>query len=235
MEVGDRFTSNSGSEFIVIEYKNANKVKIRFQSGYETVKSKDSILKGKVKDKLLASVYNVGFIGVGKFNYLSNFIVRWHGMLTRCYGSSRGKNPAEVCAEWHNFQNFAGWCSEQEENNLYREAWELDKDIFSIENNKIYSPSTCCFVPDEINFAFKEKNNKIEGCYFSSKRNFWVAKFNRRYIGQFETKEKATEAHALKRKEYIISLANKYRNEINCNIYNKIIERANNLIEKETK
>ena len=57
-----------------------------------------------------------------------------------------------MCEEWKNFQNFAKWV----EDNYYEcngEKMCIDKDIL-VKGNKIYSPSTCIFVPKSINSLF---------------------------------------------------------------------------------
>ena len=38
---------------------------------------------------------------------------------------------------------------------------ELDKDLL-VEGNKIYSPSTCCFIPKEINTVINYKRHDKE-------------------------------------------------------------------------
>lgn len=71
---------------------------------------------------------------------------RWFSMLKRCYweGSNIAYKDVFVCEEWLKFSNFRAWMETQD--------WEgkhLDKDILG--NGKIYSPETCCFVPQRVN------------------------------------------------------------------------------------
>ena len=40
------------------------------------------------------------------------------------------------------------------------QGWQLDKDIL-LKGNKIYSPDTCCFVPQEINSIAVDSNNNF--------------------------------------------------------------------------
>lgn len=77
----------------------------------------------------------------------------WKSMLERCYSEKhQKKNPAyigcSVCKEWWLFSNFKKWFDDP--TNGYMKGYELDKDIL-IQGNRVYSPSTCCFVPSEIN------------------------------------------------------------------------------------
>ena len=74
----------------------------------------------------------------------------WINMLNRCHSHSlKGRNPTYTgvlcCKEWLLFTNFAIWfkCN-------YIKDHQLDKDIL-IKGNKIYSPNTCVFVPQNIN------------------------------------------------------------------------------------
>jgi hypothetical protein len=54
-----------------------------------------------------------------------------------------------VCNEWHNFQNFAEWfCKNYCDASM--DKWQLDKDII-VPGNRVYSPETCCFVPNAVN------------------------------------------------------------------------------------
>ena len=74
----------------------------------------------------------------------------WQNMLVRCYNPKyKEKNPTYVgvtcCEEWLLFTNFAKWFKGN-----YIEGYHLDKDLL-VKDNKIYSPSTCIFVPPEIN------------------------------------------------------------------------------------
>lgn len=78
----------------------------------------------------------------------------WSNMLTRCYDSKfHIKNPSyvgvQVCDSWLLFSNFKEWMRNQD--------WEgnvLDKDLLG-RGSRIYSPSTCCFMPGWLNKSLK--------------------------------------------------------------------------------
>lgn len=88
---------------------------------------------------------------------------KWEGMLTRCYSKKyQLTHPTYkgciVCEEWLYFSNFREWMRTQD--------WEdrqLDKD-FLIEGNKVYSPLTCVFLPQELN-NFTNINKASRGDY----------------------------------------------------------------------
>jgi hypothetical protein len=76
--------------------------------------------------------------------------IAWSGMLNRCFNIKyKDKHTTYLnitcCEDWLLFTNFAKWFKEN-----YIEGWQLDKDLL-IKDNKIYSPATCLFVPQEIN------------------------------------------------------------------------------------
>ncbi|NCB78654.1 MAG: hypothetical protein EOM41_01390 [Bacilli bacterium] len=95
-----------------------------------------------------------------KFIWVCPYYQKWLDMIKRCYRTDKSKNPTykdcSVCNEWLTFSNFKKWMETQD--------WEgkaLDKDLL-IYQNKVYSPETCCFVPQEIN-SFLTKCNKSRG------------------------------------------------------------------------
>ena len=74
----------------------------------------------------------------------------WNDMLRRSYSSKyHEKMPTyinvTVCSEWLTFSNFAAWF-----NNNHIGGYQLDKDLKK-KGNKIYSPESCMFVPQQIN------------------------------------------------------------------------------------
>ena len=74
---------------------------------------------------------------------------------TKPNGATQQKLPnyQGVINQFTDFQSFVEWCHcefgylNKENNGRF---WSLDKDIL-VFNNKIYSPETCCFVPNTIN------------------------------------------------------------------------------------
>lgn len=76
--------------------------------------------------------------------------VAWVGMLsrsfsTKCKDSHITYIDVTTDSTWYKFSEFLFWF-----NDNYKESYSLDKDIL-IRGNKIYSPSTCIFVPQEVN------------------------------------------------------------------------------------
>lgn len=156
--MADFVFTNSCGMIEVIELVSDGRAKIRFvDTGYETVARRSNIKKGEVKDPTAPAVCGVGFMGVGKHSSRLNgkpslCYSKWIGMLKRCYGDHTGKNKCyknvSVCAEWHNFQNFAEWFYKNYPSTGDR--FDLDKDLKS-GGSKIYSPETCMFMPSALN------------------------------------------------------------------------------------
>lgn len=159
-----------GCEMKIIEYNNAKNIIIEFQDKYKAKinTAYKEFKNGSIKNPYYPSVYNVGYLGQGKYKtrdengeQIKSYIM-WRGILERCYSERNKKirptyNDCSVCEEWHNYQNFAKW---YEENyyEIHNQKMHLDKDIL-IKGNKIYSPNTCVFVPDRINVLFTKRQN----------------------------------------------------------------------------
>lgn len=179
-DVGARFESKSGGEFEIIEIIDKDKLKIRFldEFQFEKIVHRRSISRDSVKNPYKPALFGVGYFGVGKYKSKygtaskgHNSTVEyntWQNMLQRCYyhkyiNRTEGVtcyDTVTVCKDWHNFQNFAEWYS------LKAEVFEghvvgrlhVDKDILSGGMSRVYSPETCCVVPQEINAFFVGQN-----------------------------------------------------------------------------
>lgn len=154
----------------------------------------------------------------------------WKSMIERCYKNDN-RHPAYkdcyVCDEWHTLSNFREFFDKN-----YIESFALDKD-FIVPNNKVYSPSTCIFIPNEINSLLvkcgRDKNGKIHGVNFSNRLGKYVANvsssnsWKRIHIGVFDTIEEAENAYISEKSAIIKSIADKYKNVLPIETYNIII------------
>ena len=155
----------------------------------------------------------------------------WRNMIFRCY-SKKCKiiHPTYLdcytCKEWHLFSNFKIWflCN-------YIEGYELDKDIL-IKGNKLYSPDTCCFVPNEINALFtKRQNGRGDlpiGVSYSPKKDKYISYVNngfgnRTHLGTFSNPEEAFAAYKKAKEEWIKEVANKWRDKLKPNVYEALM------------
>lgn len=85
------------------------------------------------------------------------FYRKWRNMIYRVK-THQNYEGSSVCEDWKYFTNFKNWMESQPwENN------ELDKDII-FKGNKVYAPSTCCFVPHFVNTLLLDRR-KARGDY----------------------------------------------------------------------
>jgi len=226
--VGEIHKNNNGEEFEIIEYINALNCTIRFMDvnkyTIENVSYKRIEL-GKVKNPFALSVFGVGFYGGDTKNENKLSINRWRYVLARCYNYiAQEKRPTykdvTVCEEWYNFQNFSEWFKENWKPWM-DSSWHLDKDIL-VKGNKIYSPETCCFVPNEINALFNTQKNKrgelpssVTHIKNSIKYRSMIRLYDKTFhLGVFITPEEAFQAYKDAKEIHIKEIADKWREQV---------------------
>ena len=234
--LGETLKNNFGSTMMVVGYRGALDIDVWF-SEYDWIAEGvqyGNFKRGNVKCPYERRTYGVGFIGEGKYEVSENgkhtkAYTVWVDMLTRCYNAKfQEKYPTYIgCSVdpiWHNFQNFCAWFEEN-----YYELGEnkmcLDKDIL-VRNNKIYSPSTCVFTPNNINVLFI-KSNALRGDL-----PIGVTRHGNKYkaqchngtgkqvqLGTYDTEIKAFESYKQFKENHIKEMANKYKEQIPSNLY----------------
>lgn len=158
----------------------------------------------------------------------------WMGILTRSYCPKfKTRNPSyagvEVCDEWKFLSNFKIWFDYN-----YKDGYDLDKDII-VGGNKIYSPSTCIFIPHEINTFILESNRKRGDCMIGvckQKTKSGNIKFvaqiadsgRSHYVGQFDTEIEAHVAWKKAKLEKLNILIDKYP-DMDIMVVNSLITR----------
>jgi len=177
--------------------------------------------------------------GIGKYKPLDNGIITiqyntWNSMLHRCYDAKYHlRQPTyigcTVCEEWLNFQTFGKWYDENCYNIDGKHA-HLDKDIL-IRGNKIYSPSTCVFVPQNINNLLTKSFNRrgLLPIGVITQNNQYGASCRdgsgvRIHLGLHDTPEKAFKAYKDYKEKLMKDIAVKYRGLIPENIYDALIK-----------
>lgn len=159
----------------IIKYDGVRKVTVQFQDKfkYTTTTFYKHFLNGSIINPYYPDVLGVGICGTKyptKINGKNTKEYRtWYNMLLRCYDKKiHEREPTyiqcECCEEWLLYENFYEWIHSQENfDTISKIEWALDKDIL-IKNNKIYSPNTCCLVPQTINNLFI-KSDATRGQY----------------------------------------------------------------------
>lgn len=165
-------------------------------------------------------VFGVGINDIERGESLCPAARVWYGMLMRCYSNKYiSKYPTyrqcEVAPEWLALSKFKRWFEKPE--NGYHEGYHLDKDIL-VKGNKIYSPDTCCFVPNEINSLIVKpslKSNHPRGVFpINGKYKVIFNKNNRMvYVGVYETEDEAFIAYKTEKQNHIKNVAQKYYND----------------------
>ena len=237
---GDIFESRSHGFFKVLERTPGNALVQFVSTGYITTVSKGAVRSGIIKDRLLPTIYGVGFYGDGSFtNTLdktttAKALETWHTMFKRCYSEFVHTNhqPYTDCfvsEYWCNFQNFAKFYVEDP----YRLAgWELDKDLL-VKSNKEYGPNTCVFLPRDIN-GYLKTNAKRRGKYpigvrLHSSGNLFEAlcrdnSGQQINLGKFSSGEAAFEAYKTFKQNVLKEKANFWKNKIHPLAYNALME-----------
>lgn len=175
--LGEEKNNKQGTLMRIVKYDNYNNIIVEFQDEYKAkIHTRYSeFVSGNIKNPYYKSVYNVGMVGEKYPIWINNTKVckeynTWKNMLARCFDAKhKEKRPAyqdvTCCEEWLLYDNFYEWLHNQENFDkwLNGEHWCLDKDIL-LKGNKIYSPETCCLVPNRINVLFT-KSNSCRGKY----------------------------------------------------------------------
>ena len=213
--VGTKHITNEGYEVEIIEKIDYKKRIIKFKNGYEVEVPICSIATRRIKNPYHPSVYGVGCFGVGDYNArirekITPEYTIWIGMLERCYNKYKQEKYISyvgtiVCYEWHNFQNFAKWYNDNYPR-IEGIKFQLDKDLLQdgIEN-KVYSSSTCVFLPKRVNLflANKQSSNTsgFVGVHLDKVNRKWAAHVSLfgegkiKHLGRFPTPESAHEAY----------------------------------------
>jgi hypothetical protein len=232
--VGEKHITNEGYEIEIIEYFGAFNCTVQFNDRFNTILYNviyHQVTKRNIENPNHPKTYNIGYMGIGKFFAKKNGVktqhyIVWSGIIRRCYNENeRHKYPSYkgclVVEEWHNFQNFAQWFDENY-NPETMQDWQLDKDIL-VKGNKIYSPETCCFVPQEINLLFVNSPNKLNDLPKGVIKhgNKYRARFgkNRKHIGLFNIPEEAFHAYKIAKEQHIKETADEWKGLISEEVY----------------
>lgn len=238
--IGEINYSTEKQKMKIIEYKGYHNITIEFEDG-TIVRNKEykEFRNGKIRNPYFKAIFNIGYVGEGSYKVKINGIETkqfkvWYDMMVRCYNNKYHiKRPTyqdcTVCDEWHNFQVFCEWFDK----NYYEvdnEKIHLDKDIL-IKGNKVYSPDTCVFVPNNINMLFTKSNarrgNLPIGVCWKKKNRKYVAQCSnghgiQTHLGLYDTPEKAFESYKIHKEKLIKNIADNYKYRIPKKLYNAL-------------
>lgn len=144
-----------------------------------------------------------GWIVDGKIQQTRAYVT-WTNMRKRCVvgGKYQQDKPSyagcTMSSNFEDFQYFANWCQDQPGYGL--PDYELDKDILSDWEGKLYSENTCAFIPANLNVFFAIRNSAHRtypvGVSYRKKDGKFLAIHNHKFI---KSCDDPLEAHCLYR------------------------------------
>lgn len=185
---------------------------------------------GKIEDYNRPTVCKNGIVGEDmqkEFYPVHNkpFYKYWHSMIIRCFSEySINKREGICCEEWRYLRNFYDWWVQQKDNNI---GYELDKDLICLAQNKdkIYSPTTCLFIPGELNGFFAGYSEKSNIYPIQNGWNVDMHYEGKRFRCNVDTYEEALILKKNKKREWLFKLNDKLHLENNLlNICLKILK-----------
>lgn len=226
-KTGEKRIMNCGLEAEIIAYRKSNDIDVKFENGYIiTGIQYGNFKRGDVKNPYSPTVCGIGYLGETSIDYDSH--LKWKSMIERCYknvGNERNKGYKNclVCEDWHCYANFKKWYDE----NYYEienERIHLDKDILAKES-KVYSPDTCVFVPEYINYIFKKNVSKNKDLptgitrYGNRYKVYIGINYKRVYLGTFDSVEEAFYYYKEAKEKEIKRVADLYKDKIPTKLY----------------
>ena len=155
-------------------------------------------------------------------------------MLQRCYSHTiKKKHPTyegcEVSDNFKYYEYFYEWCHKQVGFN--NQDWHLDKDLL-IKGNKVYSESTCVFIPNDINTLLTKREASrgeylIGVCWSNTHKAFKAqvskSKGKSEHLGYFNTELEAFNAYKVAKESFIKEQAEKWKGKIDERAYEALI------------
>ena len=238
--VGKVCKSNLSGDFKIVKYNDYENVEIQFlNTCFKTVAILNHIRNGKVKDPYSPSVYEVGITGTKYQPKINGVNTKeydlWHSMLERCYSDTYKKKyptyeSCEVSDNFKSYEYFYEWCNKQI--GFSNKDWHLDKDLL-VKGNKVYSESTCVFLPQEMNKILTKstatRGKHLIGVSWSKTNRAFKAQVNknkgkREYLGIFNTEVEAFNAYKQAKESFVKEQAEKWKGEIDHRAYNALMK-----------
>lgn len=231
IKTGDKFQTTNSGVVTVLEYYNATNILVEFDFDKTTrIVAAKELRAGFIKNGFVPHLYGRGYYGEQKTVTRKEYGC-WVNMFHRCYGSN---NPAyagcEVHEDWYSLDKFLRFYREN-----YVEGYELDKDLLFI-GNRVYSETTCSFVPPEIN-CILHNSRKLRGEYpvgvtlhkpksgnirYRARCQEGKSR-TRKHIGLYNTPEEAFCAYKEFKENRIKQVANKFKDVLDERIYNNLM------------
>ena len=237
--VGKVCKSLNSGDFKIVKYNNNRNVEIQFlRTGFETSVHLVQVKNGSVKDPYLPSVYGIGITGTKYPTKINGVLTKeytlWKSMLERCYSDALKKRcptyeGCEASDKLKSYEYFYEWCHKQIGFGV--RGFEMDKDLL-VKGNKVYSESTCVFIPAEINSLLVKctasRGEYLIGVCWSKTNKAFVAQVNkgkgkRDYLGYFKTEIEAFNTYKVAKESFIKEQANEWKDKIDPRAYNALM------------
>ena len=177
--------------------------------------------------RMKPSVCGVGYLGCNlelKASYNGKkcpIYYAWVRMFERCYSKKFHRiNPTYVgCTVSEEFKDYSKWREWYDNYQYKHDGWHLDKDLL-IKGNKVYSESTCVFIPREINQVLVKRTASrgkyLIGVTWCKTKKAFKAQVRKNkgkleYLGYFNTEIEAHLAYKQAKESYLKELADKYK------------------------
>ena len=238
--VGKVCESKSSGDFKILKYNNNRNVEVQFlKTGYEATVELVQVKRGNVKDPYSPSVYGVGILGTKYPSTINGIHTKeyklWCNMLVRCYSdSSKKRRPTyegcEVSDNFKNYEYFYEWCHKQV--GFSNQDWHLDKDLL-VKGNKVYSETTCIFIPAEINSLLTKRTASrgeyLIGVSWDKRDMAFIARVRKNkgrseYLGLFNTEIEAFNSYKTAKEAFVKEQANKYKSQIDPRAYSALMK-----------
>lgn len=182
-------------------------------------------------------IYGVGYNSRGRHKTSANgahtaAYSTWREMIRRCYSAKYHERAptyigCSVANEWHDLQDFGDWFYANPYSNL---GFHLDKDLL-IVNNKLYSPETCCFVPQELNnlltSSASARGDLPQGVYWSAHAKKYKAQIRLngkiQHLGYFETEQEAYQVYKIAKEANVKRMALEWQDRIADNVFQALM------------
>ena len=220
--------NNQGCLMRIVEHNKSNDIIVEFQDEHRTkVKTTyGNFNLGSVRNPYAPTVHGVGMTGnkyPAKINGRNTKEYdTWASMLQRCFKTQlKEKQPTYenviCCDEWLYFEKFYEWLHSQDNFKKWHEnkRWAIDKDIL-VKGNKVYSPDTCCLIPQNVNCLFlkreAERGKYPIGVRYKNNEGFIASCHNpftnrNEIIGYYSTPNNAFNAYKTYKEDLIKQVA----------------------------
>ena len=127
------------------------------------------------------------------------------------------------------YEYFYEWCHKQIGFGV--RGFEMDKDLL-VKGNKVYSESTCVFIPVEINLLLNKceasRGEHLIGVNWCKRDKAFKAMVNKNkgrseYLGLFKTEIEAFNAYKQAKEAFVKEQAEKWEYEIDLRAYNALM------------